>query len=112
MKLTPAQERISTGWPIHTFHAVKIKSYRESRVAFEAAKKLGLRASWSGDLMILRPARTDSVVDASVERILRGLNSYVKGWGEEEKNERREFLRRWCPISLPAFDLIRHKAYV
>lgn len=113
-KLTPAQSRVSTHWPRHTFHASKVTSYRDSRVMFNAARALGLSASYSGNLFVTWPeaeTHVDRVIAASMERILRRLDRWNRP-SEEEIGELREFVKNWCPMALPAFDLIRFRMYV
>lgn len=116
-KLTPAQARVSSCWPKEArFHCVKVRSYRESRVVFEAARKLGFRATWSGDLMILRKPSGNPVTDtieAGVDRFLRGLRPYwAKDQSPEDLGHKRSVLRRYAPQALPCFDLIVSQAYV
>jgi len=110
-RLTLAQRNVSLLWPTYSFHAVKVLNYRHSRVLFEAARKLGYRASWSGDLMILwreSEAEVDRVIEAGVERFLRASQRI----DETERAKRRAFLRRWAPRALPAFELIVARAFV
>ena len=114
-KLTPAQARISTAWPQCTFHVIKIANYRQSKVAFAAARKLGLTAVWTGPLMVIWPKQDNqltTMVYACAARMLLALHYHERTWSDHEKDTRRRFLKRWCPAALPAFDLIRHKMYV
>jgi hypothetical protein len=98
--LTPPQAHFASQLTDSAYSWVKIPTYRDSRVAFRAVRKLGLRGEYSGGFMLVIRGPESPITKLARRTLFKVLGERIFDWMEEQKREKAErvaHLLRFAP---------------